>query len=165
MDRSYLSAHPKRRDENLIVREVDGEVVVYDRDRHKAHCLNPEAARLWHACDGERDGAGILRHLYGEDAGGEHEAAMLLGLRQLEKNHLLEPHDGGSVVGSLAHSSRRELLARFGTAAAVTVGLPAVMSIVSPTPAEASSCFASGTACSSSSECCSGLCLPAGTCA
>ena len=165
MDHSYLTARPKRRDEGLIVRDVESEVIVYDLDRHEAHCLNPEAARLWNACDGSRDGREITHHLYGDQLEEGHEAAFLVGLQELQEKHLLDEDHPGFTFGAEAHVNRRELLARYGKVAAVTVALPAVMSIVSPTPAEALSCLASGAGCSTSSECCSGLCLPGGTCA
>ncbi len=84
MDHSHLTAHPKRRDEGLIVREVEGEVIVYDLDRHEAHCLNPEAVRLWNACDGSNNGQEILHLLYGDQPEQVHEAAFLVGLQQLQ---------------------------------------------------------------------------------
>ena len=165
MDQSYLTARPKRRDEGLIVREVESEVIVYDLDRHEAHCLNPEAARLWNSCDGKLDGRQILYQLYGDDLESDHEAAYLIGLQQLQEKHLLDEGNGTASVVHETGVSRREIVASYGKVAAVAVALPAVMSIVAPTPAEAASCFATGASCSSSSECCSGLCLPGGTCA
>jgi hypothetical protein len=158
MDGGYLAERPKRRGEGLIEREIDGEVVVYDLESHEAHCLNPEAARLWRACDGDRDGREILRHLHGENFHAGHEAALLIGLEQLEKSSLLETDAADSAVELIAHTSRRELLSRVGKVVAVTVALPAILSIVAPTPAEASTCVASGGACTSSAQCCSGLC-------
>jgi len=163
MDRKYLTARPKRREENLIVREVGDEVIVYDQDRHKAHCLNAEAAAIWNACNGNRDGRAILECVHGGVIADEHRVAYLVGLRELQKNHLLDRVEEGSEIRTLGRTSRRELLARVGKAAAVTLALPAVMSIVSPTPAEADSCLASGQTCTSSAQCCSGLCT--GTCA
>ena len=38
---------PKARQEQLTVRELPDETVVYDLARHKAHCLNPTAALIW----------------------------------------------------------------------------------------------------------------------
>ena len=35
---------PKARTEQLIVKEVDGEVLVYDLTTDRAHCLNDTAA-------------------------------------------------------------------------------------------------------------------------
>ena len=158
MDRNYLTVCPKSRKDGLIVRKVADEVIVYDLESHKAHCLNPEAAEIWNVCDGNRDGRAILEAVYGDPITEEHQAAYLVGLRELQKKHLLDELNADSEIGSLARTSRRELLARFGKVAAVTIALPTVMSIISPTPAEADSCLASGAPCSSSSQCCSGLC-------
>jgi len=36
------------------VKQADGEVLIYDLERNKAHCLNNTAARVWQYCDGER---------------------------------------------------------------------------------------------------------------
>jgi hypothetical protein len=44
---------PKAKTERLIVREIDGETLVYDRGRAAASCLNEFAARVWRECDGE----------------------------------------------------------------------------------------------------------------
>src|SRR4051812_2097274 len=38
---------------DLIVQEVEDEVLVYDEFNGWAHCLNPELARIWRACDGK----------------------------------------------------------------------------------------------------------------
>ncbi len=164
MDHSHLTAHPKRRDEGLIVREVEGEVIVYDLDRHEAHCLNPEAVRLWNACDGNNNGQEILHLLYGDQPEQVHEAAFLVGLQQLQEKHLFDAKGESLAFDNEIRVSRRDLLARYGKVAAMAVALPAVISILSPTPAEAASCFASGATCTTSSQCCSGLCA-AGTCA
>jgi len=164
MDDSYLTSRPKRREDGLIVREVEGEMIVYDLDRHEAHCLNPEAARLWNSCNGKLDGRQILHQLYGDDLESDHEAAYLIGLQQLREKNLLDEGNGTASVEHETRVSRREIVARYGKVAAVAVALPAVMSIVAPTPAEADSCFASGASCSTSSQCCSGLCV-SGTCA
>jgi hypothetical protein len=165
MDRNCMTSRPKRRDDGLIVRQLEREVIVYDLERHEAHCLNPEAARLWNACDGNRDEWEILHLVYGDLPGQGHEAALLFGLQQLREKHLMEGDTAGATPESAAHISRRDIFVRYGKVAAVTVALPAVMSIVSPTPAEAASCLASGASCSSSSQCCSGLCLGGGICA
>ena len=37
---------PKAKTERLIVREIDGETLVYDRGRDAASCLNEFAARV-----------------------------------------------------------------------------------------------------------------------
>jgi hypothetical protein len=44
---------PFARTHQLIVQEVPDEVLVYDLDRHKAHCLNRTSAIVWKHCDGK----------------------------------------------------------------------------------------------------------------
>jgi hypothetical protein len=54
---------PKAKTERLIVREIDGETLVYDRGRAAASCLNGFAARVWRECDGETSVAAIAAAL------------------------------------------------------------------------------------------------------
>jgi Coenzyme PQQ synthesis protein D (PqqD) len=74
---------PKAKTERLIVREIDGETLVYDRSRAAASCLNEFAARVWRECDGETSVAAIAAAL------GEDERAVWLALHQLTKAQLL----------------------------------------------------------------------------
>ena len=69
--------------ERLIVREIDGETLVYDRSRDAASCLNEFAARVWRECDGETSVAAIAAAL------SEDERAVWLALHQLTKAQLL----------------------------------------------------------------------------
>ena len=50
---------PTAETERLIVREIDGETLVYDRRRNAASCLNEFATRVWRECDGETSVAEI----------------------------------------------------------------------------------------------------------
>jgi hypothetical protein len=50
---------PKAKTERLIVREIDGETLIYDRSGYAASCLNAFAARVWRACDRETSVAAI----------------------------------------------------------------------------------------------------------
>ena len=43
---------PQARHEALITKEADGELLVYDEQRDRAHCLNETAAAVWRLCDG-----------------------------------------------------------------------------------------------------------------
>jgi len=45
---------PQARRSGLMLEQADGEVLIYDLERNKAHCLNNTAARVWQYCDGER---------------------------------------------------------------------------------------------------------------
>ncbi|MDQ1639526.1 MAG: hypothetical protein QOF62_2865 [Pyrinomonadaceae bacterium] len=54
---------PLARREAIITKEVDGELLVYDVARDKAHCLNETAAAIWQLCDGRTSVAAISEQL------------------------------------------------------------------------------------------------------
>ena len=150
---------PEARKEGLVVQELSGEVLVYDRERNKAHCLNSTAARVWEYCDGKKSVAQIARAIEGEINAPVDEDVIWLGVEQLSKIHLLQEH--ANLPEHKSGLSRREVMKRIGLAAAVA--LPVVTSIIAPTAAQAANCIASGGACTTGAQCCSLLC-PAGTC-
>src|ERR1044071_1833565 len=80
---------PLARTDNFIVKEVDGELLVYDQQRHKAHCLNKLAADIWRLCDGSKTASEIATQL----STPTDERAVLIGFEELRRNHLLEPFD------------------------------------------------------------------------
>jgi coenzyme PQQ synthesis protein D (PqqD) len=122
---------PRAREDDLIVQELEDETLVYDLGNHKAHCLNRAAAAVWRLCDGTRDEAALARLLGKELAGAADEDVVRLALRDLAGARLLrEP------LSARPRISRRRLIQRLGQAAA----LPLVVSIVSPTAAQAASC-------------------------
>lgn len=47
------SQKPIARKDGLVVQEMPDELLVYDLDTNKAHCLNQTAAIIWKNCDGE----------------------------------------------------------------------------------------------------------------
>ena len=57
---------PATKNARLIVREIDGEKLVYDRARDAATCLNVLPPKVWPQCDRETSLAGIAVAL-GED--------------------------------------------------------------------------------------------------
>jgi hypothetical protein len=123
---------PVARRTGLVVRELPGELVVYDLDRHQAHCLNRTAASVFRGADGTRslDDLGALLGDGFDRA--EREAAVRMALDQLASAELLDPHAQIEPAGGL---SRRSALRRAGLGAALL--LPAIASVVAPTPAEA----------------------------
>ena len=44
---------PQVRKDGLVVKELPEEMLVYDLERHRAHCLNQTAALVWKHCDGQ----------------------------------------------------------------------------------------------------------------
>jgi len=120
---------PAVRRDGIIVRDLADETVVYDRRSHEAHCLNRTAAAVFRAADGTRTVEEIATGLdTGPADAVERGAAVRLALAELERAGLLDtPSDGAA--------SRREVLRRVGKGAALL--LPAVVSVLAPTPAEA----------------------------
>ena len=152
---------PQARTEGLVIRELPEEVLVYDLDRDKAHCLNQTAALVWKHCDGQTSVARMVRILEQEMQKPVPAEVVWLALQQLRKARLLtEPVER---PGGGARLSRREMVRQLGWAAAVTV--PLVTSIVAPTASQAVTCLGSGAACVTSAQCCSGTCTGSFTCA
>ena len=169
---------PSARRTGIIRKEVDGELLVYDLTRDKAHCLNESAAAIWKRCDGRTSIKAIAASLAKEVGTTVDERVVWLALADLRRTHLLEEpraaeqnEDSNTSPGKrqkngqwpqvMLGMSRREAVKRIGLGAAIA--LPVVISITAPTAAQANSCKASGVACGSPMECCSGLC-PSGTC-
>lgn len=137
---------PQARSEGLLVRELTEEVVVYDLERHEAHCLNPTAAFVFKHSDGRTSVGDIAGRLSAERRLPADETLVRLALEQLDEARLLEQ----SPVPSRepAGWSRREAVRRM--ALGLSVLLPAVTSILVPTPAEAAVTCVAATSCASS---------------
>lgn len=152
---------PLARREGLVVKEVGGEVLIFDTERDQAHCLNDTAARVWKCCDGNNDAATIASLLEKDLNVPVDEKVVWYALAQFGKDHLLE--EPITLPMLMTGLNRRQMIRALGVAAAVAI--PVVTSIVAPTPAQAATCLDSGVSCTSSAQCCSGLCQGGGTCA
>jgi hypothetical protein len=137
------------------VQALPDEVLVYDLERHKAHCLNHTAALVWKHCDGQTSVTEMVRMVEGEMQTPVPEDVVWLALQQLGKAHLLAEQIRTPAGGKWM--SRREVIRRLGWGAAVA--LPLVTSIVVPTAVEAATCLGTGSACTTGVQCCSGLCV------
>jgi coenzyme PQQ synthesis protein D (PqqD) len=120
------------RQEDLVVRELPEEVMVYDLKRHKAHCLNKTAAFIWQHCDGNTNVTEMARLLQQEVGSPVDEEVIWYGLDNLGKADLLQgrvPPPAGTAL------SRRQVLRRLGVGAMVAI--PTVVSLIAPTVAQA----------------------------
>jgi hypothetical protein len=125
------SERPRARTSDLVVKGVREEVLVYDLARHRAHSLNRVAAAVWRACDGTRNVAALGVAAARESGQEVPVEAVRYALQSLGRAQLLEgPVEEGGVT-------RRQVMARLGTAAAAA--LPLVMTITAPTAAQAQS--------------------------
>lgn len=128
---------PQAREEGLMVRELPNEVLIYDLDGHKAHCLNETAALIWKHCDGRSTAEQIAASLANELKVSVDEDVVWVGVRRLSKANLLVKRIAPPV--DLANTaSRRELMKKVAL-----VGGLSVASIFLPTAAEAASHFVS----------------------
>jgi Coenzyme PQQ synthesis protein D (PqqD) len=145
---------PKRRSEGIIVRGLPEEVLVYDRDRDKAHCLNRSAAAIWEHCDGHSTAAEIARSVEKQTGMTLSEELVWLAIEALGRDHLLA--ERVEWPAAIPHMTRREAVRRIGIGAIMAV--PIVTTIIAPTPAQASTCLARCSSCSTGAQCCSGVC-------
>lgn len=163
---------PAARRESIICKEVEGELLVYDLTRDKAHCLNESAAAIWKRCDGRTSVKEIAASLAKEVGTTVDERVVWLALADLRRTHLLEepqllqpnhsdnskakPQKTSAWPQAMLGMSRREAVKRIGLGAAIA--LPVVISITAPTAAQAGSCSAATASCGSPMECCSKRC-------
>ena len=130
-----MDINPKARQKGLVVQEMPDEVLVYDLDTNRAHCLNSSAAAIWRACDGTRSVAEIVGEFERSGKGSVSEDFVWLALDQLQENELLETQ----LTKRFSGHSRRQVLKTIGLASVVAV--PVIASLVTPKSAlAAASC-------------------------
>lgn len=158
MNNGPLEFLPLARTIGIVTKEVDDEVLVYDRERDRAHCLNMSAGALWRLCDGKTSTLDLAKSLEQKTGARLNERVIWLGLEELRRNHLLDesvlwPEQMDAAKGM----SRREAVRRIGVGAAI--GLPIVLSITAPTAAQAAqSCAGQCRPCKTNADCCVGVC-------
>ncbi len=139
---------PRAVRDNLVIRELDDETLVYDTERDEAHCLNHTAGLVWELCDGKTTPTQAARSLQGKLGADIDTDVVWLAVKQLQKFHLVERTQKSPSV------SRRDLVLKYAPAA---LALPVIMSISAPAPAQAASCLPNGAPCSTTPQCCPGL--------
>ena len=125
---------PLARKDELIVKEVDDELLVYDKQTDEAHCLNNTAAQVWRNCDGEKSIADIQVSVENEVGKQVDEELVWLALDQLERSKLLDRVPPTAPI--LSGMNRRQLMRTIGLTAAA---IPLVTSIVAPSAVSATS--------------------------
>lgn len=152
---------PRARQNQLVVRELGDETLVYDLERDMAHCLNRVAADVWKCCDGERSVAEIARLVTNEAISPVDEQVVWYALEQLGNDHLLQ--ESVTPPSAAAGLTRRELLKRVGVTAAVAV--PVISSLSAPAAQANVSCVPQNGMCGSGTgECCAPFACINGKC-
>ncbi len=74
---------PKAREENLVVQEFDGEVLIYDLNTNKAFSLNETSSLVWQLCDGDNSVSEISESISRKLDSPANEDLVWLALEQL----------------------------------------------------------------------------------
>ncbi len=132
---------PAARSENLVTQEMSDEVLVYDLNTDKAHCLNQTAALVWKACNGKNSIADIVESLENRTGSKVSENLVWLAIDQLNERNLLNE----KISQRFAGENRRQVLKKIGLAS--VVALPVIASLIAPTAARAVVCSGTVTNC------------------
>lgn len=150
------SQNPIARKAKLVVQEMPDEVLVYDLETNKAHCLNQTAAFVWKQCDGENTVADIVKQFEKHSGNKVEEDFVWLAIDQLNEKNLLNSELPKKFEGQ----SRRSVLKKIGLAA--VIALPLVASLSAPTAALAVACSAGVTDCTGCND--GTVCTPGVAC-
>ena len=146
---------PTARKTGLVVQEMPDELLVYDTENNKAHCLNQTAAFVWKSCDGKRSVADISNLYYIDSGNKMSEDLVWLAIDQLNENDLLE----AEIKSAFAGQSRRDVIKKICLASVIAI--PVVASLVAPKNAMA----AASCACTTVIDCGSKPTCPQSACA
>ena len=125
---------PQIRNQNIVIQEIGGEIMIYDLEINKAYCLNETSAIVYQNCDGKTDFADLnSKYNFPNEI-------IYLALDQLQKENLLEKDT--NFVSPLTGLSRREVVKKVGLGSMIL--LPVIASIVAPTAINAASGCAPG---------------------
>lgn len=150
---------PLARYEDIVVKDVENEILIYDLANHKAYTLNETSAIVWNLCDGKTSVAQMAKQLSKKLNMPVGEEIVWLALDSFKKDNLLA--DGENIEIEYNGLSRRQVIRKVGLAS--LIALPVVSSLIAPTAAHAGSTAgiqANGTTCANpnGSECQSGFC-------
>lgn len=157
------SLYPNARRADLVVEELKNELLIYDRARDQASCLNQTAALVWKFADGKTSVSEIATQLERELKSPVDVGVVWYALDQLSKKNLLQER----VTPPLQYSriTRRDFIVKAGLVGAA-VAIPVIISLTAPSPAMAATC-PSGCSCTITAECtgsCAGLTCSGGCC-
>ena len=159
MNNPNNTQNPMARHNGLVVQEMPDEVLVYDMDTNKAHCLNQSAAFVWKSCDGNNTVGDIVRQFEANGNGKVTEDFVWLAIDQLNENGLMD----SKIAPRFEGQSRRQVLKTIGLAS--MVALPVIASLVPPQKALGSvSCTCTGGAPCPATGCAATVCNPNSLC-
>ena len=128
---------PKTRtNDELIIRRVGDELVVYDLEQDRGHALNPTAAFIFDQCDGKTTVEQMSRRMATELNIPHSDQVTTMALDRLGRaNLLIKPVANNSST----NLSRRELLKLAGKTGLAAAMLPVVTTLLVPSAVQAQS--------------------------
>ncbi|WP_165227732.1 PqqD family protein [Aquisphaera insulae] len=129
--------NPRARRDNLLLETIGDEMIIYDRQRKLAHNLNRTAALVWRSCDGLHSVPEIASLLREQVDPVADDDLVMVAIDRLGRSQLLEDHIDRTPEE--ARKSRREVVRKVGKVGVLTLILPAVTTLLTPTPAQAAS--------------------------
>jgi hypothetical protein len=126
---SLGARNPLARSNDLVVEELDGELLIYDRTNKRAHCLGPLAAQVFQKCDGNTNIEAIAIALDVSEVDVARAIEELEGTELLDSPQL-EIVNGNGRSGGI---TRRELTKRSAQVGGAVVAAPLILSIAAPT--------------------------------
>ena len=145
---------PLLRTENLVVKELPNEILIYDLENNKAYCLNETARLIMNECNGVNSVDDSIISLNRKLNTKLDEEMIWMVINQFQEFNLIEK--GYEIPVQTTKVSRRRILQ---TAAALGIALPIVTSLVAPIAAHAQSgCIKQGQPCAGLQDtaCCQG---------
>lgn len=132
---------PAARSNNLVIQELDQEVLIYDLETDKAHCLNQTTAIVWNSCNGKNSVTDIMDSLEKQTGNKVSENLVWLAIDLLNERNLLSE----KTSQKLSKRTRREAFKEIGLAS--VIALPIIASLLAPTAAFAVACSGTVTNC------------------
>ena len=147
---------PRLRTQNLVVKELPNELLIYDLERNKAFCLNQTARLIMDECDGITAIDEAVNSLNHKLKSKMSEDMIWMVLEQLKDANFIEKNY--EIPIQTTRVTRRKILQ---SAATLGIALPIITSLIAPTAAHAQSgCTQSGGSCinnNAGSNCCQNL--------
>src|SRR6185295_11975632 len=97
---------------HLIIQKLDDELLIYDTNKNKAHCLNSGLRAVWEQCDGKSSLSDILQNLQKKNGKRLTINYVRLAIKQLLNEQLLEADTSNSILKDV---SRRDVMRKIGT--------------------------------------------------
>ena len=144
--------NPLARRDGLVIRELDGEILIYDLSSQKALCLNQVAGAVWKMSDGETSAREIAGRISTQLGATVDERTVWSAIDRLGRDHLLQ-----YCIPAPGRVTRRQL------AKAAAIAGPLVVALATPAAAQQRSCIDSGHVCTPGGlPCCNknASCLP-----